>query len=61
MHVPGGMEKSALATQLGIVSEPTMVVWDLKGNMYDAESGVADLGRIMQKLTKAAAAPKAGN
>ena len=60
MHVPGGMEKSALATQLGIVSEPTMVVWDLKGNMYDAESGVADLGRIMQKLTKAAA-PKAGN
>ena len=50
MHSPGGMEKSPLAAQLGIVTEPTMVVWDKKGNMYDAESGAADLGRIIQKL-----------
>lgn len=50
MHVPGGMEGSPLAFQLGVVSEPTMVVWDKKGNMYDAESGVGDLGRIIQKL-----------
>ena len=52
MHSPGGMEKSPLAAQLGIVSEPTMVVWDTKGNLYDAESGVGDLGRMVQKLLK---------
>ncbi len=49
MHVPGGMENSPLATQLGIVSEPTMIVWDKEGNMIDSESGVGDLERIIQK------------
>jgi len=49
MHVPGGMENSPLAAQLGIVTEPTIIVWDKKGNMIDAESGVGDLGRILQK------------
>ena len=52
MHVPGGMEKSPLAGQLGIVSEPTMIVWDKKGNMAEAESGVGDLERIVQRLMK---------
>ena len=52
MHVPGGMENSPLATQLGIVSEPTMIVWDKEGNMHDAESGVGDLERIIQRLSK---------
>ena len=50
MHSPGGMENSPLAAQLGVVTEPTMVVWDTKGNMYDAESGVGDLARIVQRL-----------
>ena len=52
MHVPGGMETSPLATQLGIVSEPTVIVYDKKGNMHDAESGVGDLERIIQRLMK---------
>jgi thiol-disulfide isomerase/thioredoxin len=52
MHSPGGMENSPLAAQLGIVSEPTMIVWDKKGNMHDSESGVGDLERIIQKLLK---------
>lgn len=52
MHVPGGMEGSVLAAQLGVVSEPTMIVWDKKGNMYDADSGPGDLGRMVQKLLK---------
>ena len=52
MHSPGGMEKSPLAAKLGIVSEPTMIVWDQNGYMHDADSGVGDLGRIIQKLRK---------
>jgi TolA-binding protein len=52
MHESGGMETSPLATQLGVVSVPLMVVWDKKGNMVDAESSVADLERIIQKLRK---------
>ena len=52
MHSPGGMENSPLAAKLGIVSEPTMIVWDKKGNMHDAESGVGDLARMVQRLLK---------
>ncbi|WP_075085996.1 hypothetical protein [Mariniblastus fucicola] len=49
MHAPGGMESSPLAAQLGIVSEPTMIVWDKEGKLIDSESGVGDLDRIIQK------------
>ena len=52
MHSPGGMENSPLAAQLGVVTEPMMIVWDKKGNMVDSESSVADLERIIQRLRK---------
>ena len=52
MHSPGGMESSPLAIQMGIVSEPTMIVWDEKGNVFDAESTPADLERVIQRIKK---------
>ena len=52
LHSPGGMEKSPLAVQLGMVSGPMMAVWDQKGNLYRTDSGVGDLDRMVQRLQR---------
>ena len=43
MHAPGGMESSPLAIQIGLVSEPMILVFDTDGKLVDTKSAVADL------------------
>jgi len=54
LHEPGGLD-SRLARQLGILSLPTMVLVDRRGNVISTEMTLADLKTELPKLMKTAA------
>ena len=54
LHEPGGLD-SRLARQLGILSLPTMVLVDRRGNVISTEMTLADLKTELPKLLKTAA------
>ncbi len=49
LHAPGGMEESPLAHQLGIASEPAILVIDKKGNLVDSDIALGDLDRTISR------------
>jgi len=50
LHAPGGMEKSPLATQVGIVSEPLILIFDGNGILVETEAAAGDLDRQIQRI-----------
>ncbi len=53
LHEPGGMEESSLAHQLGIASEPVILLVDKKGNLVDSDVALGDLDRdIVRQIRK---------
>lgn len=52
LHSPGGMEKSELAVQIGLVSLPMALLIDKEGKMVDATLPFPDLDREIQRLAR---------
>jgi len=52
MHAPGGMEKSELAIQVGLISLPTSLLIDEKGTLVETALPFPDLDREIQRLTR---------
>jgi len=52
LHAPGGIEKSPLATQVGLVSLPMAMLIDQEGKLVDPNVPFPDLDREIQRLTR---------
>ena len=52
LHDPGGMEKSQLATQIGLVSLPMSMLIDKEGKLVDTTIPFPDLDREIQRLSR---------
>ena len=52
LHEPGGMEKSRLATQIGLVSLPMSILIDQEGKLVSATTPFPDLDREIQRLLR---------
>ena len=52
LHMPGGMEKSPLATQIGLVSLPMALLIDKDGTLVDSTIPFPDLDREIQRLSR---------
>lgn len=56
LHAPGGMEKSPLATQVGLVSEPLILIFDGEGKLAETDSAAGDLDQQIQRIRNKARA-----
>ena len=52
LHQPGGIEKSELATQIGLISLPMAMLIDKDGKLFDTLIPFNDLDREIQRLTR---------
>lgn len=52
LHAPGGMEDSPLAIQVGLVSEPMVMIFDKDGKLVESQASFSDLDREIQRLTR---------
>lgn len=52
LHAPGGMEKSALAMQIGLVSLPMALLIDKEGRLVETTLPFPDLDREIQRLAR---------
>ena len=52
LHAPGGMERSDLAIQIGLVSLPMALLIDKEGKLVDATLPFPDLDREIQRLAR---------
>jgi tetratricopeptide (TPR) repeat protein len=50
LHAPGGMERSPLAIQAGLVSIPLILVFDENGVLVETDSAVGTLDRQIQRI-----------
>jgi hypothetical protein len=53
LHAPGGMDKSPLATQVGLVAQPLAMIFDLEGNLVEDNIAFGDLEREVQRILRA--------
>jgi thiol-disulfide isomerase/thioredoxin len=49
LHAPGSVEDSPLAHQLGIATEPLVVLLDTKGNLVESNIGIGSLEREIER------------
>ena len=54
LHSPGGMDKSALAIQVGLVAQPLAMIFDLEGKLVEDNIAFGDLEREVQRIMRAA-------
>ena len=52
LHAPGGMDKSALAIQVGLVAQPLAMLFDKDGNLVEDNVPFSDLEREVQRLMR---------
>ena len=52
LHDPGGIEKSQLSTQIGLVSMPLAMLIDKEGKLANTGLAFADLDREIQRLSR---------
>jgi thiol-disulfide isomerase/thioredoxin len=52
LHSPGGVDKSALAIQLGVATIPMTILIDQRGNLVEGNIAVGDLDREIQRLIR---------
>ncbi len=52
LHAPGGMDKSPLATQVGLVAQPLAMIFDKDGKLVEDNISFGDLEREVQRLMR---------
>ena len=53
LHAPGGMDKSPLAVQVGLVAQPVAMIFDTDGNLVEENIAFGDLEREVQRIQRA--------
>ena len=53
LHAPGGMDKSSLAIQVGLVAQPLAMIFDKEGKMVEDNISFGDLEREVQRILRA--------
>jgi len=53
LHSPGGMDKSALAIQVGLVAQPLAMIFDKEGKLVEDNISFGDLEREVQRIMRA--------
>jgi len=54
LHAPGGMDKSVLAIQVGLVAQPLAMIFDQEGKLVEDNISFGDLEREVQRIMRAA-------
>lgn len=52
VHAPGGIDKSRLAVQVGLVAQPLAMLFDKDGKLVEENVSFSDLEREVQRLTR---------
>ena len=53
LHAPGGMDKSSLAIQVGLVAQPLAMIFDQDGKLVEDNISFGDLEREVQRIMRA--------
>jgi peroxiredoxin len=53
LHSPGGMDKSVLAVQVGLVAQPLAMIFDTEGKLVEDNISFGDLEREVQRILRA--------
>jgi len=53
LHAPGGIDKSPLAVQVGLVAQPLAMIFDKEGKLVEDNIAFGDLEREVQRILRA--------